>query len=62
MSDNGEGEISVLEKVRGSKKALRRLVDLIGEHGERFEEKILGIAHCNCLEKALQFREEVRKK
>jgi len=50
------------ENIRGSKKAIRRLIELIGEQGEKLEEKILGIAHCNCLEKALSFKEEVLKR
>ena len=57
-----DGQISLVEQVRGSKKALRRLVDLIGELGENLEDKVLGIAHCNCLEKAEHFKNEVLKK
>lgn len=57
-----EGNIKLVEKVRGYKKAFNRLVDIIGEEGKNLEEKILGIAHCNCLERALQFKEEVMKK
>ncbi|MCM8710213.1 DegV family protein [Clostridium sp. SYSU_GA19001] len=57
-----EGTIKLFEKVRGYKKALRRLVDIIGEEGTNLQEKVLGIAHCNCLERALEFKEEVLKK
>lgn len=62
MRATDEGEIDLLEKVRGSKKAFSRLLDVIGEQGEKLEEKILGIAHCNCLEKALEFKEEILKR
>lgn len=62
MRGTEKGEINMLESVRGSKKAFRRLVEVIGEHGEKFEDKILGIAHCNCLEKALKFKEEVQQR
>lgn len=62
MSSNGKGSIKLMEKARGSKKAFRRLVDIIGEQGERIEEKIIGIAHCNCLEKAQKLKEEIMKK
>lgn len=62
MGTDGYGNISLVEKVRGFKKALTRLVDRVGEEGSSFEERILGIAHCNCLEKALQFKEEIIKK
>lgn len=57
-----EGNIKLLEKVRGYKKAFMRLVDTIGEKGKDLEDKVLGIAHCNCLDRALQFKEEVLKK
>lgn len=57
-----EGSIKLAEKVRGYKKAFGRLVDTIGETGKNLEDKILGIAHCNCLDRALQFKEEVLKK
>lgn len=57
-----EGSIKLVEKVRGYKKAFMRLIDIIGEEGKNFEDKILGIAHCNCLDRALQFKEEALKK
>ena len=47
-----EGTITLLDKARGSKRAISKLVDKIGEKGENLEEKVLGIAHCNALEKA----------
>lgn len=57
-----EGSIKLFEKVRGYKKAFNRLIDIIGEEGKNFEEKVLGIAHCNCLDRALEFKEEVLKR
>lgn len=62
MAGTKEGTIKLHEKVRGAKKAFRRLVEIIGEQGIQLEERILGIAHCNCLEKALEFKEEVSKR
>ncbi len=62
MKGNEKGEIEMVERVRGSKKAFSRLLDLIGEQGERLEEKILGIAHCNAPKKALQFKTEVENR
>lgn len=62
MRGTEKGEINMLESVRGSKKAFKRLVDVIGEQGEKLEDKILGIAHCNSFEKALKFKEEVQKR
>lgn len=57
-----DGEIKLFKKIRGSKKAFQGLLDIIGEYGEKLEDKILGIAHCNVLEKAEKFKEEVIKK
>lgn len=56
------GHIKLVEKVRGYKKAFIRLIDTIGEEGKNFEDKILGIAHCNCLDRALQLKEEALKR
>lgn len=62
MGSNDDGTIKLVEKVRGSKKAFRRLVDIIGEQGEKIEDKILGIAHCNALEKAENLKKEIQKR
>jgi len=62
MGGTEEGTIKIVEKVRGSRKAFNRLVDLIGEVGEMLDEKILGIAHCNCLKKAEELKNEVMKR
>lgn len=62
MAGTEEGSIKAHEKVIGSKRAFRRFVEVIGEEGSNLEDKILGIAHCNCLEKALEFKNEVLKR
>lgn len=62
LGASDEGDIRLVNKVRGSKKAFKRFVDVIGEEGKDFENKILGIAHCNCLEKAQAFKREVLKR
>lgn len=62
MGENGDGTIKLVEKVRGSKKAFNRLVEIIGEQGEKIEQKILGIAHCNALDKAELLKKEIEKR
>jgi DegV family protein with EDD domain len=57
-----EGTITLLDKARGSKRAIRKLVDTIGKKGDNLEEKVLGIAHCNALEKAEYIKEQAAKK
>nr|WP_307905923.1 DegV family protein [Clostridium botulinum] len=62
MGSNDDGTIRMVEKTRGYKKAFKRFIDVIGEEGSNLEQKVLGIAHCNCLERALKFKEEVLKR
>lgn len=62
MGAADDGNICLVQKARGSKRALRKLVDVIGEQGEKLEEKIIGIAHCNCFEKAEKLKEEIMKR
>lgn len=62
MGATEEGTIKLVEKTRGYKKAFKRFVEIIGEEGSNLEEKVLGIAHCNALDKALNFKDEVLKK
>lgn len=62
MGSTDEGTIRLVEKTRGYKKAFKRFVEIIGEEGSNLEDKILAIAHCNCLDRALKFKEEVLKK
>lgn len=62
MGGSEKGTIKLVDKVRGSKRALKRLVDIIGEQGGKLEERVLGIAHCNNLEKALELKEKIQQK
>ena len=62
MGDDGDGTIRLVEKVRGGKRAFKRLVEIIGEEGDGFEDKILGIAHCNALNKAEELKREIEEK
>ncbi|CCU77944.1 DegV family protein [Halanaerobium saccharolyticum subsp. saccharolyticum DSM 6643] len=57
-----EGTITLLDKARGSKRAISKLIDKIGEKGENLEEKVLGIAHCNALEKAEYIKDQAAEK
>jgi DegV family protein with EDD domain len=58
MSANERGEIYKVETNRGMKKALRRLVEEIGQDTRDFSQLRCGISHCNCPDRA----EEVKKK
>lgn len=62
LAGTPEGTITLEDKARGSKRAIRKLIEKIGEKGENLEEKVLGIAHCNALERAEYIKEEAAKK
>ncbi|KLU65572.1 fatty acid-binding protein [Desulfosporosinus acididurans] len=62
LGASDEGTIDLIEKVRGSKRAFHRFLEVIGEKGEKMEDKVLGIAHCNCLDKALALKEEIQQR
>lgn len=62
MGDDGKGSIKLVEKIRGSKRAFNRLVEIIGEQGDKLEEKILGIAHVNALDKAESLKKAIEEK
>lgn len=57
LSADGFGEIKMIDKSRGTKSALKKLVEHIGIEGVISEHKKLGICHCNALEKAQYVKE-----
>lgn len=59
MKATDDGNIEAVEKIRGSKKAVKRLAELIAESGVKFEERILAISHANALQKALDLKEDL---
>lgn len=61
MGSTPDGNIEALDKVRGSKKAFKRLVEIIGETGVNFQDRILAISHANALQKALDLKEDLKK-
>jgi len=61
MGKDQNGAIKLYERIRGSKKASQKLLKYIEKHGKDLENKYLGIAHYDCYQKALNFKEEVEK-
>ncbi|MGL6198619.1 MAG: DegV family protein [Lachnospiraceae bacterium] len=57
MGANNQGIICQHSQARGIRKALAKMVDLIAAEIKRPEEKILGIAHCNCRVRAEAVKE-----
>jgi DegV family protein with EDD domain len=62
MGATDDGNIKLVESVRGYRRAFMRFVEIIGEQGDKLEEKVIGIAHCNCLERAEEFKRELMKR
>jgi fatty acid-binding protein DegV len=62
MGATDKGDITLVESVRGYKRAFMRFIEIIGEQGERLEDKVIGIAHCNCRERAEEFKAELIKR
>lgn len=61
MKATDDGNIEAVEKIRGSKKAFKRLAEIIGETGVKFEERVVAISHANALDKALDLKEDLKK-
>lgn len=62
MGATPEGTIIQLDQARGINKALAKMVEYIAEGAEEPEEKILGITHCNCKERAESVRDAILEK
>ncbi|WP_188207803.1 DegV family protein [Alkalibacillus aidingensis] len=62
MKASDEGEIEVTEKVRGEKKALRRLVEQISDYTKSLDGNTIAMTHSNCEDKAKQILNQIREK
>lgn len=54
-----EGKIALADKARGYKRAVDKLLSIIESKEVDFENRILGISHVRCLDKAIQLKEAV---
>lgn len=59
MGENGNGEIVALEKVRGTIKALGRLVEILNEKTQKAKDIILTLSYCNCPERAADLKKMI---
>ncbi len=64
MAENGEGEIICIEKIRGTKQALSKLVDIVVEETKSCAKKSLTVVltYCNCVERAQDVKKEILEK
>lgn len=57
-----EGKLIPLEKMRGTKKAYKRLLDMMDERSVDLKNQIVGISHSDCLENAEMLADEIKKR
>jgi DegV family protein with EDD domain len=57
-----QGELEVLDKVRGRKKVLNRIVEIAGERGKNLKEQTMAIVHAECEEDAYRLRDMVAER
>lgn len=63
LRGNKKGTPEVVEKVRGRKKAISRLVAMVGElTGNSVARRIIGISHVNCEEDACRLMEMIKQR
>lgn len=62
MYASEEGSIEVMEKVRGTQRALKRLIEKVGEAWNQTDNAWIAFAHSNCEERARDFMKELLAK
>ena len=61
MMATPEGMIEQALIARGTKKALKKMCEEVGNRVTDTEQRILGISHCNCPDRAKFVKEEIEK-
>lgn len=61
IMDVQDGKLMPLEKIRGRKKTLKRMVELVGERGHDLKNKKIGINHGDSLEDAEKVKNMIEK-
>lgn len=54
-----DGKLVPIEKIRGKKKLLRRIIEVMKERGESFEGQVVGISHADDLESASEMKKMI---
>jgi DegV family protein with EDD domain len=57
-----EGKVELMEKIRGKKRFLKRIIDIIGERKSDFSDTVFGITHVDNIQDAEFLRDEIIKK
>ncbi len=61
LTADKNGEIKLVEKTRGLKKAHTRMIEIIGEDKELLKDRVLFITHCNAAKAAEEIKEQIIK-
>ncbi len=62
MMGTPEGTIEQCAIGRGTKKALKKMIEEVGSRVSDYENRIFGISHCNCPERAQFVKSEIEKR
>ncbi|ALC92921.1 fatty acid-binding protein DegV [Bacillus sp. FJAT-18017] len=54
-----DGKLVPIEKIRGKKKLLRRVVEVMGERGQNLNQQVIGISHADDLETANEMKQMI---
>jgi DegV family protein with EDD domain len=54
-----DGKINPVEKVKGLKKAKKRLLEIMGQRGDHLPQQLMGISHSNDYEGALKVKDMI---
>lgn len=57
-----DGKLIPIEKLRGRNKAIKRMVDIMGERGKDLKNQIIGISHGDDLEAAMKIKSMIEEK
>lgn len=61
MSRTKEGTICQLDQVRGTEKAMRKLIDYVIKLGKESGRRMVAISHCNCPDRSLKIKTALEK-
>ena len=57
-----DGKLIPIEKIRGRKKLLKRMVDLMEERGEALDQQVIGISHGGNIDKANELKNLIQSR
>lgn len=57
-----DGELEVIDKVRGSKKVIEKFLDYMSSFRNDFQDQTIAIVHCDNVEMALQIKEAITQR